>query len=374
VLLAAAPTAGFHPTALNLPRGCTRDLNPLVDQGCPLSVGGVDSAGALACRIGIPFQLLPLDIVPFYHGFGEKCSDARPTGARWRRLIENLAGTDAYVEFYMVPGSGPLLLGSFLLRCAVVDGPEGLIEFTADNGQHVVTPTYHDGVRTRLAVVPMRIDKIRQTEEARSTFLSTVPSPPSTRAQAERLASRLHSSSHLAVDDLEKMCRRAGVWSQQLSHYLKLAAASCESCLRTVRPQIARKISLSRVSREFNTHVQVDVFYMDFVDPRPVLHAIDTATGFFVTSLSQTKDLETLAKLFERDWIRVHGPPNEVSDDQEFAKSYFQRMLTRHAVVFKERPARRHNTSGIVERGNAIVKMFVKRLILDAEAQGHREF
>jgi hypothetical protein len=86
--------------------------------------------------------------------------------------------------------------------------------------------------------------------------------------------------------------------------------------------------------------------------------------------LFQIKSLETLAKLFERDWIRIHGPPNEVSGDQEFVKSYFQRMLTRHAVVFKERPARRHNKSRIVERGNAIVKMFVNRLILDVEAQG----
>jgi hypothetical protein len=130
----------------------------------------------------------------------------------------------------------------------------------------------------------MRIDGIRQTEEARSTFLSTIPSPSSTRAQAERLASRLHSYSHIAVDDLEKMCQRAGVWSQQLSHYLKLAAASCESCRRKARPQIARKISLSRFSRILYTHVQFDVFFMDLVDPFPVLHDVDTATGFSVTS------------------------------------------------------------------------------------------
>jgi hypothetical protein len=245
VLLAAAPTAECHPTVLNFPLGCKRDLNPLVDQGCPVSLGGFDSAGDLACRIGTHFQLLPLDIVPFCHGFGEKGSDARPTVARWRMPIENLAGPDTYVKCYMVPGSGLLLLGNSLLHRTVADGPEVLIEFTADNGQLVVTPTYHDGVRKRLAVVPTRIDRIRQKEEARNTFLSTVPSPPSTRAQTELLASRLDSCSHLAVVDLEKMCRRSGVWSQQLSHYLKLAAASCESCLRTARPPVARNISSS---------------------------------------------------------------------------------------------------------------------------------
>jgi hypothetical protein len=42
--------------------------------------------------------------------------------------------TDAYVEFYMVLGSRPLLLGNSLWRRAVVDGPEGLIEFIADSG------------------------------------------------------------------------------------------------------------------------------------------------------------------------------------------------------------------------------------------------
>jgi hypothetical protein len=76
------------------------------------------------------------------------------------------------------------------------------------------------------------------------------------------------------------MCRRAGILSPQLAHYLTLAAKSCLSCLRTARPKPSKKISLSNVNREFNNSMQVDIFYLDGVDRRPILHAVDTHTSF----------------------------------------------------------------------------------------------
>jgi hypothetical protein len=81
------------------------------------------------------------------------------------------------------------------------------------------------------------------------------------------------------------------------------------------------------------------------------------------------RDLELLASTFEREWVHVHGPPAEVSGDQEFAQGYFQNMLRSHNIAFREQGARRHNKTGVVERGNGVLKVFVKRLVLDIQSQ-----
>jgi hypothetical protein len=114
----------------------------------------------------------------------------------------------------------------------------------------------------------------------------------------------------------------------------------------------ARKISLSNVNREFNNSVHVDILYLDGVDRRPIIHAVDTRTSFSMARLCQNRDLELLASTFERQWVHVHGAPAEVSGDQEFAQGYFQDMLRRHDIAFREQGARRHNKTGVVERGN----------------------
>jgi hypothetical protein len=83
----------------------------------------------------------------------------------------------------------------------------------------------------------------------------------------------------------------------------------------------------------------------------------------------QNRDLELLASTFERKWVHVHGPPAEESGDQEFAQVYFQDMLCRHNIAFREQGARRHNKTGVIERGNGILKDFVKRLVLNIQSQ-----
>jgi hypothetical protein len=99
--------------------------------------------------------------------------------------------------------------------------------------------------------------------------------------------------------------------------------------LRTARPKPSKKFSLSNVNREFNNSVRVDIFYLDGVYRRPILHAVDTRTSFSMARLCKNRDLELLASTFEREWVHVHGPPAEVSGDQEFAQGYFQDMLRR---------------------------------------------
>lgn len=46
----------------------TRYLNPVIDPGCPRSVGGIGAAKALTDTLGIPFVFQELDCEPFFHG------------------------------------------------------------------------------------------------------------------------------------------------------------------------------------------------------------------------------------------------------------------------------------------------------------------
>jgi hypothetical protein len=160
--------------------------------------------------------------------------------------VENLDGEDVKLEFFLVPGSGPLLLGNFLLHKAVVDGPDDLIEFTDAKSLRVVTPTCFDGVRTRLAVVTTRGDLLQQQQATRRSYLMSSTSRPSSNAESGKLAFKLQTSSHLSARDLEEMCRRAGILSPQLAHYLTLATLSCLACLRTARPAQQENFTLER--------------------------------------------------------------------------------------------------------------------------------
>jgi hypothetical protein len=58
-----------------------------------------------------------------------------------------------------------------------------------------------------------------------------------------------------------------------------------------------------------------------------------------------------------------------VSGDQKFALGYFQHMLRRHNIALREQDARRHIKSGVVERGNGILRDFIERLVLDIQSQ-----
>jgi hypothetical protein len=170
-LFAAAPQADTRFCAWYVSQESPHDVNHRVDQGCPRSVEGINTASALARQLGIDFTLLPRDSTPFLHGFGESCSDAKLTVAKWMLSVENLDGEDVELEFLLVPGSGPLLLGNSLLHKAVVDWPEDLIDFTDAKGLRVVTPTYFDGVRTRLSVVKTRGDLHQQQQAKRRSYL-----------------------------------------------------------------------------------------------------------------------------------------------------------------------------------------------------------
>jgi hypothetical protein len=167
------------------------------------------------------------------------------------------------------------------------------------------------------------------------------------------------------------MCRRAEILSPQLAQYLRLAAQSCHSCLRTSRPKPSNKIKFHSQTTENLLTPYRSIFSIWTVstgDPSFMLW-MDTRTSFSMARLCQNRDLELLESTFGREWVHVHEPSAEVSGDREFAQDYFQDMLRRHNIAFREQGARRHDKTGAYERGNGILKNFIKRLVLDIQSK-----
>jgi hypothetical protein len=108
-------------------------------------------------------------------------------------------------------------------------------------------------------------------------------------------------------------------------------------------------------------------FFIEDMDPRPVLHVRDTSSGLSACAVLSSRDMDAVCCMFESIWIYIHGPPLECSGDPEFNNPTCRSYLERHNISFHSRPARRHNKTGSVESGHSSIKLLARRLTNDLE-------
>ena len=258
--------------------------------------------------------------------------------------------------------------------------------FALSSDRRIVLPTYTSGsensLRTFLHVVPSQLHAFASffsTIESQSALIANDSERQDKRQMQDQsliarkvknirwFAAKLHAYSHLRVTDMVELCRRAKILSPQLRSELENVASKCTTCLQTGRPLNARKVSFSRVLSSFNEHIQIDFMFIAELGNLPILHMVDVGTGFSATVLMTSRDLDEAARFVELHWFNVHGPPRIVSGDPEMFKGSFKELLSRHYCKFDPRPARRHNKIGSVEAANNSLRVFVQRLLLDAE-------
>jgi hypothetical protein len=233
------------------------DINPILDNGYPKSAGGLENILPLSLALLIPVKLAPLNCTPFYHGYGEECSNACLTIGVWNLPLCDLNGQLFQIPFYGFHGSGPLLLGNYVLHHSHMTGPEILLIISPEAGlalNSLFLQTYKtSSLRTRLHVVPCRKDYF-------STFFSSVcaftsssrckRSKPSNARDCRRFALRLHSATHLSLADMQILCKRSGVWTpaldQSLSNAVSVECFDFEACLRVSAFQFTRGSTLHR--------------------------------------------------------------------------------------------------------------------------------
>ncbi len=152
-----------------------------------------------------------------------------------------------------------------------------------------------------------------------------------------------------------------------LKQALEVATSKCTSCKTTDQPLRSKKISFDKLLRTFNDHVQADFLFIRELAKEPILHERDKATGYSATATLSSRDMNEIATAFVRLWINSHGPPKAESADGEFVTEPFKDLLRNHGILFEERPPRRHEKIGIVGSGHNGIRLFVQRLLKDAE-------
>jgi hypothetical protein len=167
-----------------------------------------------------------------------------------------------------------------------VNGPENLLIIYPEAGlaqNSLLLQTYTtSSLLTRLHAVPCRKDYFSTFFSSVSAFTSSSRckrSKPSNARDCRRFALRLHGATHLSLADMQLLCKRSGVWTPARDQSLFNAFYICSSCQMTGRPHTIRKISTSYFSRTFNSHIQVDFFYVEDLDPLPILQIRDTSTS-----------------------------------------------------------------------------------------------
>jgi len=294
-----------------------RDPNPILDIGCPRSVGGVIAAAALCTAMGIDLEPLPLDCSPFHHGYGPSCSDKKLVFAIWKLPLQDLHGYKASFPFYFTEGSGPLLLGNEILSHSNLLGSENLLAIphivwnTSKN--EIILPTYtaecDSSLRTHLHIVPASISALGTFFTSVRSFRSPLfsvgnkndnsmfnDSTFNDSKYARMFAVRLHTFTHLTPNDMKKIFKRAKILTPLLSKAVESAFSKCTACKATGRPVHSSKVSFSRILAEFNDHLQVDFLFVRELGNTPILHMIDRATAFSATAL-----------MFSVTWTMLQG-------------------------------------------------------------------
>ena len=236
-----------------------RDPNPIVDIGFPRSIAGDVSARALGKAMGVQYKLEPLDAEPFWHGYGDKCSDAKLTIGMWRLPITDVHGTQALIPFYITQGDGLLLLGNEIGHKSNILGPQNKIlipkgvrdlsdkDLTLMTFDEPISSDESEGVRTYLFVVPSKMNTFKSWFSMHTSFAGTQQSSHplgdlTKEPTAAKFAKNLHMYSHLCPDDMKTLCKTAGVLTGVLSKALDESFARCTSCQSRGRPLQSRKI------------------------------------------------------------------------------------------------------------------------------------
>ncbi|HEY2455482.1 MAG TPA: hypothetical protein VGI71_23255 [Scandinavium sp.] len=182
------------------------------------------------------------------------------------------------------------------------------------------------------------------------------------------LLNRLEQSiawSHLTETELRQLHRRFGHPSvRRLSDLLQRAghevevkmiehlAKYCHQCQMNSKAPGRFKFTL-RDDFEFNFEIIIDVMY---IDGKPVLHIVDTATAFQAARFLKDMSAKTAWDTLKLCWIDTYlGPPDYIVHDagKNFISTEFKRNARSLSIEVKEIPVEAHNSIGKVERYHA---------------------
>lgn len=341
-----------------------KDPNPVYDPGAPRSIGGMHNAARLCEVLEIDFEIQPPQDL-YMHGWGEQCHDPKPVIGVWEITLLDVNRNPCTLCFDLIEGDSVLVVGLDVGKFALQDNISQIttlkIKRPEDNSVRIFE-TYISIEDSNQIVQRLRIElAARPSTCVRSLMSSTL----TTRARREPIlfAKRIHRATHAPADQVIAICRQAGILTPALQEAIENVHAACDICTSSGRPKSSSKISLAHVNEAFNMEVQVDFCFEFIKDRRQTIFLItDTGTGFTEGAITAKRNLDDMCKLFEQLWIFKHGAPTSLSADDEYNRGKMRSFLESHYITFKQRPTRRHNKTGIIERKVQTVKSIIRKI------------
>lgn len=299
----------------------------------------------------------------YKRGWGIDSHDALPIICSWTLTLQDINGRTTHISFDLTHGDSPLIIGLDLQQYSARTfiGPQPTIIFQRPSEREErVLPIYireTDTIHRRA-----HVDLIGLKPTA-ATLLVTHRSSV---IRANTMAKRLHRYSHAPISEMVYMLQRGGYNTPRLRRLCTDIVEACPVCARSGLPAPCRKISLTHVCQEFNQEVQADFMFANIRGTKYcVLHIVDTGTRYSEATVVSNRSCAIMASEMETVWILRHGAPKRFSADSEFTKGPLKRFLATHNVDLAERPVRRHNKTGIVERKHRTIKLVLERLQYD---------
>lgn len=176
------------------------------------------------------------------------------------------------------------------------------------------------------------------------------------------------TSSHLTETELRQLHRRFGHPSiRKFSDLLTRAeqnfergtleriAKYCHQCQLHGKSPGRFKFNIKE-DLEFNAEVVVDIMY---INGKPILHVVDTATSFQAAKFLRRMDAKTVWETLRLCWIDTYnGPPDVIVTDagKNFTAVDFKQSAQTMSITVKEIPVEAHHSIGKVERYHAPLK------------------
>ena len=278
------------------------------------------------------------------------------------------------LSFDLVRGESPLIIGLDVTQYANIinsETPRYISIKRPTDSRTLALFTYittegSDGKtqRLRLEISPHKHSSITSLMENISMLGKRTPLA---------FSKKIHRFTHANADEIKHICKNAGILDKELSRASDVVDSECEICARNGRPASMRKVSLTHVNSAFNQEIQIDFTHCDIRGTRyTLINMTDRGTVWTEMCIVEKQNIDTMKSSVKRYWICVHGAPGALFADDAYDKPNFHTFLKQHNIVYKPRPARRHNKLGCVERKNRTVKAIIRKLdneITDADAE-----
>lgn len=275
----------------------------IVDGGASLSVIGWKVYIDVCYQLGVePKVLTKLGSDPDFHAFGTPGNSSSKERVVGRCTIPVPVGRGEVMKIgaIVVDGHVLFIMGKDMLmeyKC-VEDHSNQRSEF-ALHSRKVRLPTYlKDGdghSRVRLNAISERVNI---AESLLTNF--------GTRTNGEELVKRIHSRTHIHPTTVEMLLKRCGRWDTSARNELKKIESSCMVCKKAGEPAVMKKFSLSKLCREFNDCIEMDVMYWG---KNIALHVVDTATSYSECSTMTSRSARSIKRALECTWFLRHGSP-----------------------------------------------------------------